>query len=151
MTQVSQKCQYTLRALFELAKRQGNEPVTVAEIAEAQAIPRRFLELIFLDLRERGVVESRRGSRGGYALMTSPETISVGDIIRAVDGSLAPVKCVAGRSDEQCRLRNRCVFVTVWQKAQRAMEEVYDQTTLQNLIDDERTAARPNGVLVHAV
>lgn len=149
--QVSQKCQYTLRALFELAKRQGNEPVTVAEIADAQAIPRRFLELIFMDLRNRGVIESRRGNRGGYVLKTSPETISVGDIIRVVDGSLTPVKCVEGRSEDHCRLKNRCVFVTVWQRAQRAMEEVYDKTTLQDLIDDERTAARRNGVLVQAV
>ena len=146
--QVSQKCQYTLRALFELAKRQGDEPVTVAEIADAQAIPRRFLELIFLDLRSRGVVESRRGNRGGYVLTASPETISVGDIIRAVDGSLAPVNCVVGRGHEHCRLRNRCAFINVWQRAERATEEVYDQTTLQNLIDDERTAARRDGLLV---
>jgi Rrf2 family protein len=147
--QVSQKSQYTLRALFELAKRQGGEPVTVAEIAEAQAIPRRFLELIFLDLRSRGLIQSRRGSQGGYVLNTAPDSISVGDIIRAIDGSLAPVRCVVGRSEEYCRLRNRCVFMSVWQKAQKAMEEVYDNTTLQDLIDDERTAAQESGPLVH--
>ena len=147
--QVSQKSQYTLRALFELAKRQGGEPATVAEIADAQAIPRRFLELIFLDLRSRGLIESRRGSQGGYVLTASPETITVGDIIRAIDGSLSPVKCLVGRSEEHCRLRNRCVFLSVWQRAQKAMEEVYDNTTLQDLIDDERTAAQESGPLVH--
>jgi Rrf2 family protein len=149
--QVSQKCQYTLRALFELAKRQGAEPVTVAEIADAQAIPSRFLELILQGLRVDGMVESRRGANGGYVLAGSPETITVGDIIRAVDGSLAPVKCVVGRSDEHCRLKDGCAFMGVWQKAQRAMEEVYDNTTLQDLIDDERTAARQSGPLVYAV
>lgn len=149
--QVSQKSQYTLRALFELAKRQGQQPVTVAEIADAQAIPRRFLELIFLDLRNRGMIESRRGNRGGYVLTASPETISVGDIIRAIDGSLSPVKCVVGRSEEHCRLKNQCVFMSVWQRAQKAMEEVYDNTTLQDLIDDERTAARQSGPLVYVV
>jgi Rrf2 family protein len=149
--QVSQKCQYTLRALFELAKRQGGEPVTVAEIADAQAIPRRFLELIFLDLRSDGIIESRRGNRGGYVLTTSPKAITVGDIIRSVDGSLTPVKCMVGRSDEHCRLKNRCAFMKVWQKAQKAMEEVYDQTTLQDLIDDERTAAEQNGLLMQVV
>ncbi len=147
--QVSQKSQYTLRALFELAKRQGGEPVTVAEIADAQAIPRRFLELIFLDLKSRGLVESRRGSQGGYVLTASPETITVGDIICATDGSLSPVKCVVGRSEEHCRLRNRCVFLSVWQRAQKALEEVYDNTTLQDLIDDERTAARRSDPLVY--
>ena len=149
--QVSQKCQYTLRALFELAKRQGGDPVTVAEIADAQAIPRRFLELIFLDLRSRGVIESRRGNQGGYVLAVSPETTTVGDVIRAVDGSLSPVKCVAGRSEEHCRLKNRCAFAGVWQKAQKAMEEVYDNTTLQDLIDDERTAAQQSDPLVYVV
>jgi Rrf2 family protein len=147
--QVSQKSQYTLRALFELAKRQGGEPVTVAEIADTQAIPQRFLELIFLDLRSRGLIESRRGSQGGYVLNAAPDSISVGDIIRTIDGSLSPVRCVVGRSDERCRLRNRCVFLSVWQKAQKAMEEVYDNTTLQDLIDDERTAAQESGPLVH--
>jgi Rrf2 family protein len=147
--QVSQKCQYTLRALFELAKRQGTEPITAAEIAEAQAIPARFLELILQDLRTEGMVESRRGNQGGYVLAGSPEAITVGDIIRAVDGSLAPVKCVVGRSDEHCRLRNRCVFMGVWRKAQQAMEAVYDKTTLQDLIDDERTVAQQNDPLVY--
>ena len=146
--QVSQKCQYTLRALFELAKRQGNEPVSAAEIANAQAIPSRFLELILQGLRVTGMVESRRGNSGGYVLAVSPETTTVGDVIRAVDGSLSPVKCVVGRSDEHCRLKNCCAFAGVWQKAQRAMEEVYDNTTLQDLIDDERTAAQQSGPLV---
>jgi Rrf2 family protein len=149
--QVSQKCQYTLRALFELAKRQGENPVTVAEIADAQAIPRRFLELIFLDLRARGVIESRRGNHGGYVLSTSPEKITVGDIIRSVDGTLSPVKCVVGRSDAHCRLKNRCAFSGVWRRAQEAMEEVYDNTTLQSLIDDERTAVQLSGPLVPVV
>jgi Rrf2 family transcriptional regulator, cysteine metabolism repressor len=148
IVQVSQKCQYTLRALFELAKRQGAGPVSVADIAEAQAIPRRFLELIFLNLRSRGVVESRRGNQGGYVLTTSPARITVGDIIRAVDGSLSPVTCAGGKNEKHCRLKNRCIFADVWQRATRAAEEVYDKTTLQDLIDNERTAAGQDGLLV---
>lgn len=149
--QVSQKCQYTLRALFELAKRRDGEPVAAAEIAHVQAIPSRFLELILQDLRSRGMVESRRGNKGGYALAVSPETTSVGDVIRAVDGPLMPVKCVVGRSDESCRLKKCCAFMGIWKKAQKAMEEVYDNTTLQNLIDAERTAADQSGLPVFAV
>ena len=100
---VSQRCQYTLRALFELAKRQGSTPVTAAEIAESQAIPPRFLELILQGLRGKGIVDSRRGNQGGYVLTVAPESISVGDIIRTVDGWLAPVECVTGRIGEHCR------------------------------------------------
>jgi Rrf2 family protein len=149
--QISQKCQYTLRALFELTKRQGEKPVSAAEIADAQAIPPRFLELILQGLRASGMVESHRGNSGGYVLAVSPEATTVGDIIRAVDGSLAPVKCVVGRSDEHCRLKGNCVFMGVWRKAQKAMEAVYDNTTLRNLIDDERVAAGEGGPLVYAV
>jgi Rrf2 family transcriptional regulator, cysteine metabolism repressor len=149
--QVSQKSQYTLRALFELAKHIGQEPMSVAEIANTQAIPRRFLELIFLDLRNQGIVASRRGNQGGYVLAALPETISVGDIIRTVDGSLSPVKCVGSGTTQKCQLKNRCIFMSVWQKAQKAMEEVYDNTTLQDLIDDERTAAESCDSLVALV
>jgi Rrf2 family protein len=138
--QVSQRCQYTLRALFELAKHQGKSPVAMPEIANAQAIPSRFLESILADLKNQGTIESRRGNGGGYVLAVPSEKITVGDIIRAVDGSLSPVKCVAGRSDQHCRLKNQCIFQSVWQKAQRAMESVYDQTSLRDLINEERNA-----------
>ena len=75
---VSQKCQYTLRAMFELAKRRGAGPVTVAEIAQAQAIPPRFLEVILQGLRTAGRVQSQRGTGGGYVLAGPPDTVTVG-------------------------------------------------------------------------
>ena len=136
---VSQRCQYTLRALFELAKRQGSTPVTAAEIAESQAIPPRFLELILQGLRGKGIVDSRRGNQGGYVLTVAPESISVGDIIRTVDGSLAPVECVTGRIGEHCRLKGHCAFMGLWQKAHHAIQQVYDGTSLQDLIDSEQS------------
>jgi Rrf2 family transcriptional regulator, cysteine metabolism repressor len=138
---VSQRCQYTLRALFELAKRQGAAPATSAEIAKAQAIPARFLELILQGLRAKGIIESRRGNQGGYVLTVAPESISVGDIIRTVDGSLAPVECATDRIGDHCRLKGSCVFMGLWQKAHRAIEQVYDGTSLQDLIDSERSAS----------
>ena len=85
---VSQQSQYALRAMFELAKRQGEGPVAVAELAEVQAIPARFLELIVARLKREGFIASRRGVQGGYTLSVAPTEISVADIIRAVDGSL---------------------------------------------------------------
>lgn len=149
--QVSQKCQYTLRALFELGKQVDGKPLSAAEIADAQAIPSRFLELILQGLRATGMVESRRGNSGGYVLAHSPKTISVGDIIRSVDGSLSPVTCVVKRGDECCRLKGCCAFEPMWRKAQKAMEEVYDSTTLQDLIDNERTAAEERAPLMFVV
>jgi Rrf2 family transcriptional regulator, cysteine metabolism repressor len=138
--QISQKCQYTLRALFELAKRRGDGPISAAEIAKAQAIPPRFMELILQGLKNTGEVESRRGNNGGYLLAALPETITVGEIIRSVDGSLAPVRCVSIRSESYCPLSGRCAFMGIWRKALDAVEKVYDSTSLKDLIDDERAA-----------
>lgn len=136
---ISQKCQYTLRALFEMAKRYGGEPVSAAEIAETQAIPPRFLEMILQGLKDSREVQSRRGNNGGYVLAVSPESITVGDIVRSVDGSLAPVKCVSDRGKTLCPLNGRCAFMGVWRRARDAVEEVYDSITLQDLIDNEQT------------
>jgi Rrf2 family transcriptional regulator, cysteine metabolism repressor len=148
---VTQKCQYTLRALFEMAKRHGTGPVSAADIAEAQAIPPRFLELILQGLKDTWQVSSRRGNNGGYMLAVPPEAITVGDIIRSVDGSLAPVQCVSGRGHEHCPLKGQCSFMDVWQKAQAAVEDVYDSITLQDLIDNERSAAKQTGPLEYVV
>jgi Rrf2 family transcriptional regulator, cysteine metabolism repressor len=139
--QVSQKCQYTLRAMFELAKRFGRGPTIAAEIAEAQAIPSRFLEIILQGLKNSGEIESRRGINGGYVLSNSPETITVGQIIRYVDGTLSPVACIGSVNEKNCQLKGKCAFVSIWQRAQQAVSEVYDSTTLQDLIDNEQTAA----------
>ncbi|MCX7424943.1 MAG: Rrf2 family transcriptional regulator [Planctomycetia bacterium] len=149
--QVSQKCQYTLRALFELAKRRGNGPVNAAEIAEAQAIPARFLESILHGLKNTGEVQSRRGIRGGYELVVSPDAITVGDVIRLVDNSLTPVKCVPGVKERHCPLKGRCVFMGVWERARQAIEQVYDTTSLQDLIDDERAAEEARSPLEYFV
>ena len=138
---VSQKCQYALRGVFELAKRWRQGPVTVAEIAHAQAIPPRFLELILGNLRQGGFVESRRGKRGGYLLVGTPQGITAGEIIRFIDGPVAPVKCVADDDVTDCPLLGSCAFMGMWTRARDAVAEVYDTTTFQDLIDVEQTSS----------
>lgn len=139
---ISQKCQYALRAVFELAKRDGTGPTTVAEIAEAQAIPPRFLELILGQLRQGGFVESRRGVRGGYLLAAPRQSLSVAEIIRFVDGPIGPVRCVVGSKDTDCPLHGNCAFMGMWRRARDAIAEVYDETTFQDLMDEEQASAR---------
>lgn len=140
---VSQKCQYALRALFELAKRDTEMPTAMTQVAEAQAIPPKFLELILSELRQGGFVESRRGRGGGYILRARPDELTVGAIIRFVDGPVAPVKCIAGNapSDTTCALFAECAFVDMWSRARDAVASVYDNTTFQDLIDKERLGA----------
>ena len=133
--QISQKCQYAVRAMFELAKRVGTGPVKVGDIAEAQAIPPRFLEAILNQLRKGGVVESWRGAAGGYALVRAPHNIRLGEIIRFVEGPINPVAYMAGSTDNKCPLHGDCVFLEVWEEAEKAMATVFDQTTFQDLID----------------
>jgi Rrf2 family protein len=139
---LSQKCQYALRGLFELAKHEGDGPVPVAEIAEAQAIPPRFLELILKQLKQTGWVESFRGIRGGYALAVSPRALRVGEVIRFIEGPLAPVRCIAGLHGKDCALRGKCAFSGLWERAEQAVSGVYDATTFQDLVEEERAAER---------
>lgn len=135
---VSQKCQYALRAIFELAKHNGEGLVKTVSIAKSQAIPVRFLEVILSQLRRGGFVDSRRGNRGGYYLVRSAKELTVGDVIRFMEGPIGPVGCVVGGSSSECRLYGTCVFLPMWQKVSEAISGVYDGTTFQDLVDQER-------------
>lgn len=137
---VSQKCQYALRALFELAKQHGKGPVRIADVAQAQAIPIRFLEVILSELKQGRFVESRRGKAGGYLLAMEPDEVTVGDVVRFVEGPLGPVGCVEeGASTEGvCPLHGNCVFLAMWARVQKAVSSVYDTTTLRDLLAEEK-------------
>jgi Rrf2 family protein len=138
---VSQKCQYALRALFELAKRHGQGVSKIAEIAEAQAIPLRFLEVILNQLKQGGFVGSRRGNAGGYFLISSPKELTVGEVLRFIQGPLGPVDCLTEKPKERCPLYGNCVFYSMWVKADEAVSAVYDNTTFQDLVEQEAKKA----------
>jgi len=137
---VSRKCQYALRAVFELAKRRGEGPVNAAHIASAQAIPARFLELILGQLRKGGFVQSRRGIRGGYMLIADPRSLSVGQVMEFVDGPVTPVQCLTEEGKSSCPFRSGCAFMDMWYRAAEAIGDVYNNTTFQDLIDQEVAA-----------
>ena len=130
----SQKCYYALRAVFELAKASQGRATKIGEIAERQRIPVKFLESILNELKRGGFVESRRGNDGGYLLARPARRVTVGDIIRHVEGPLAPVKCEEGRRG--CgHTREECVFWPIWKDAEKALSDVYDGVTFQDLLD----------------
>lgn len=147
---VTQKKQYALRAVFELAKQPGDEPLKTSTIAEAQAIPLRFLEVIMGQLKRAGLVASKRGFFGGYTLVQSPDQIRVSDIFRMLDQEDKADTCLACASKGNCPFLGDCVFMALWDQAQRAMDTVYHQTTIQALIDQANRqtgqANRPTGV-----
>lgn len=136
---LSQRCQYTVRAVLELAKRHGQGPISAAEIASSQVIPQRFLEIILNELKPTGIVESRRGVQGGYYLTRLPTQITVGQIIRLVDGPLEPVRCEGDKPSTTCPLKSQCALIELWQQARQAVEAVYDSTSFQDLVDREKT------------
>lgn len=135
---LSLKCQYAVRALFELARREGAGLVRLREIADAQHIPHRYLENILNELRRGGFVASKRGKDGGFVLNRAATDISVGDVVRFVEDSVHPVECVA---DNLCPLTGKCVFLSLWDEAKRAVEKVYDEKTLADLVREEAETA----------
>ncbi len=141
---LSQKCQYAIRAVFEIAKRSGEGPIKIEAIAKVQAIPPRFLATILNQLKQGGFVQSRRGSDGGYFMGRSPSGISVGEIIRFVEGPLGPVECVTDNAKSDCPLRGDCVFMSMWKEARTAVENVYDKTSFRDLLDREAQMSQNN-------
>ncbi len=109
----------------------------IADIARAQAIPVRFLEVILSELKQAGFVASQRGAQGGYLLLRDPAQLTVGEVLRFIEGPMAPVECVGRNSGENCPMYGDCVFLPMWQEAEEAVAQVYDRTTLQQLIERE--------------
>ena len=134
---IKRKSRYALRALLELAKRAGQGPVKVGEIARAQAIPTRFLEAILGQLKQGGFVDSKRGKEGGYILVRPPEELTVGEVLRFIQGPLEPVECLGKAPRERCPLRENCVFMSMWEEARRAVSKVYDSATFRELAEKE--------------
>ncbi len=138
---ITQKCQYALRAIYELARRHNDGPCKIGTIAEVQGIPVRFLENILNNLKSAGFVDSARGKDGGYYLLRDADSITVGEVIRFVQGPLAPVECTT-RIDDDCDFFEDCVFRPLWDEARKALETVYNGTTFQDLVNQSENACR---------
>ncbi len=139
---VSQKCHYALRAVFELCKRHGLGPIKIAEIAETQSIPPRFLEVILGQLKQGGFVESRRGNEGGYLLSKHPADLSVGDIISFIHGPMVDDNDQAGKEKRSGARDSYDVFDPMWQAVSHAITDVYDNTRFTDLVEMEKRMSK---------
>lgn len=142
---VPRKSRYALRAVFELAKRDGQGPVNMAQIAEAQAIPPRFLEVILGQLKQAGITASQRGKHGGYSLARRPDELAVGDVIRVVQGPVEVVECTGDQAADDCELSGDCVFLPMWEELRKAIATVYDSITFQDLVEREEQMTEARG------
>lgn len=133
---LSTKGRYGLRAMFYLALKYGEGPVPLSEISDEQSISISYLEQLFSSLRKNDLVVSVRGASGGYKLAASPEETVVGDILRALEGSLAPTDCVMDGEEEKYSYNDHCVTQHVWRKIKDSITEVVDSITLQGMIND---------------
>lgn len=121
---LSKKSEYGLRALLELTLAHGRTTLQRHELSDRQHIPIEFLEQILLTLKRAGLISSRRGARGGYALIKQPKEITLGQVIRILDGPLAPIGCVSKTAYQKCR---ECPYADkVWCPIQQAMGAVRD-------------------------
>ena len=130
---VSSKGEYGLRALFDLAQHYEQGTVQTKDIAHRQDIPESYLSQLLLILRKAGFIVSQRGPQGGHSLARPPAQINLAEVITALEGTTAPLRCVEEGVERECRLLDRCVLRDVWQEVKQAIEGVLSGTTLDDL------------------
>jgi len=123
---------YALKAILDLALNDGSI-VTIHDLAERAQIPFKFLEQVLLDLKRGGFVESRRGKVGGYLLAKKPEEITIGEVIRFVDGPIEPIACIT-KDYSGCGDIYKCVFRHIWQDVGSAISGIVDNITFKDLV-----------------
>ncbi|KKB11076.1 Rrf2 family transcriptional regulator [Devosia geojensis] len=134
---ISQKAKYALRALVALSRTRTGATMMIGEISREQAIPKKFLEQILLELKRAGIVMSLRGRSGGYALLKAPEEVTFGEVLRLIDGPVAPLPClskIAYRRCEDCQDETSCEVRHVFERVALATRGVLDSTTLADAL-----------------
>ena len=133
MRQLSKRTQYSLRALYALARNHGQGPTLITQLAQDEHIPKKFLEQILLSLKSTGIVSSKKGKGGGYFLVRPPDEVTVGSVIRMIEGPLAPLPCASEtrfRKCDECIDVETCGTRMVMREVRDAIAKILDHTTL---------------------
>ena len=137
----STKAEYGVRLMVELGRREGQGPVSLAEIAEAEFLPLPYLEHLTARLRRAGLVESKRGAHGGYMLARPADRISMAEIVEALEGSIAPVECITAGTDSHMMCSHEhdpggvCTTKVLWTKVQGSIVRTLQETSLSELVE----------------
>jgi Rrf2 family protein len=134
---ISTRGRYALRMMLDLAQHQGDGYVALKEIAQRQSISKKYLEQIIPVLNRTHLLQTTRGYQGGYRLVKPPEQYTVGEILRATEGTLAPVACLEGEAND-CPQRFSCLTLPVWQGLETVVEQYLNGVTLQDILDQQR-------------
>jgi len=130
---LSTKGEYASRAMLELALNRRQGALHIRDISAAQEIPRRFLEQILLSLKRAGYLRSKKGPNGGYFLAKPASQITVAEIIRVMDGPLAPIDCVSVTAHQVCARERYCGLKWLWKEVRDAVAEIMERTTFEDL------------------
>jgi Rrf2 family protein len=142
---LSKKSKYALKAMMVLAKEYGQGPVLISDMAQREGIPRKFLELILLELKNQGLLQSKKGKGGGYFLGREPRAISVGHIVRVLDGPIAPLPC------RECRDERSCGIRIVMKEVRDATAKIMDSTSLEDMLKRVEAVVTGNESLSFAI
>jgi Rrf2 family protein len=151
---LSMKAKYGLHAILYLGAHYGRGPVLTSELAEQERIPKKFLEQILLDLKHRGIVQSKMGKNGGYLLSKSPAHITAGAVIRALDGPITPVPCLGAHSYERCSDcadEVSCGIRMCMQEVRDAMSAVLEKTTIADMMERSELAKQDAGAATYQI
>jgi Rrf2 family protein len=133
---LSTRGRYGLKAMFQLSLYYGEGPIPLKQIADKQGLSENYLEQLFSILRKEGLVKSVRGAQGGYMLSREPKEITVGQVLRCLEGNMAPSDCVIDGEEIECEREEICVTKLVWIKIKDSIDEVIDSITLQDMKND---------------
>lgn len=145
---ISNKTKYALKALTVLAQNYGKGPLLISKLAEKERIPKKFLEVILLSLKNTGILRSKQGKHGGYSLAKVPEAIALGDVIRILDGPLAPTPCTsqtAYQKCDECVDEKTCGIRLVMKEVRDATAAILDGTSLADMLLRIEKAAHEQG------
>ena len=135
---ISTKGRYGLRALIDLAQYSEIEPVSINSIAVRQGISERYLEQLMTLMKKAGLIKSIRGAGGGYVLAKDTREISVGDVLRALEGNLETVECTAFSQEDSCKAAGGCVTKYVWKRINESIKQTVDEISLKQLVDESK-------------
>ena len=140
----STKAEYGVRVMVALARRDGDAPISLAEIADDDGLPLAYLEHLVARLRKAGLVDSRRGARGGYLLARPAEEITMAEVVAALEGSIAPIECITEGTDgslvcarEAADDDRVCATKLLWTRVRGSIVRTLEDTTLSDLVQDK--------------
>lgn len=131
----STRSKYGINAMFELARRYGGGPVSIKDICDSQQIPEAYLEQLFMPLKKAGLILAARGAQGGYTLAMEPKGISIGAILRTLEGPIAPTNCLDDEGGG-CDRGNACPGKIIWEKIYGSINDVIDSLSLADILEE---------------